>query len=116
MYSTFLARVTGLEAPFEQYGLYGTGATGFGVMCSSFWRAHQLSRYVQLKNQPGRQDEALLAADLARVRSTYELDRAARTIARLQTRGVLAVVGLPALWLGYRLTVHNVRESQGKKS
>ena len=71
-------------------------------MANSFFRAYNLAKYVKLKDIPGQQTEAQLAADMASV-APHELDRAGWTIARLKVRGAAAAIASPVLWIAWRL-------------
>lgn len=88
-----------MRAPFEQYGLYLTALGGSAYMANSFFRAHNIAKYVKYKDLPGHQEEAMWAAAMSKA-APHELeDRALFTIARLRTKGLGVAVALPTVWL-----------------
>ena len=115
LYSPVLASQFGMQAPYEQYGLYSAAVAGGAVMANSFFRAYHLAKYVDYKARPGCQEQAQFAADLAQV-APHELDRAGRTIVRLRARGITAALAFPALWVGWRLVMHTSQKTTGKRS
>ncbi len=105
LYSSVLAGQFGVKKPWEQYGLYAAAGAGGCILASSFFRAYNLAKYVELKGRPGFQEEAQWAADLAKV-APHELERPGLTSARLRARGVRAAIAFPALWLGWRVVMN----------
>ena len=114
LYSSFLANTFSMRAPYEQYGLYLTALGGSAYMVNSFFRAHNLAKYVKFKDIPGHQEEAQFAADMARV-APHELERAGRTVARLKVRGAAAAIAFPTMWLAWRLMSNTAAKPSSKR-
>ena len=115
LYSWFLANTFNMRAPYEQYGVYLTALGGSAYMAKSFFRAHNLAKYVKVKDIPGQQIEAQLAADMAHV-APHELERAGHTIARLKLRGVAVAIASPVLWIACRLVSQTPTRSNKKRT
>ena len=108
LYSEFLADTVGMETPYEQYGLYLTTLGtlgGVGYCANMLYRARLLAQAVA-EQDPNLKEELRM---FARV-TPDEFKKAHMHIASFRTRGLLAAVSWPLLWLAWRSSHGNVKK------
>jgi hypothetical protein len=97
----------GLATPWEQFGLYGAILGGCTYAGRQYFRAHHVVKYVETQNV-----EHLYLANVP----ASEAPRAMYLVNRIRTRGVIAALGAPILWLAWRSTSGLARRSQTRSS
>jgi hypothetical protein len=103
-YSTYLAEEMGMEAPYEQYGLYLTSASGIAYCVRQLYRARQLMKAVNETDA----EKRLYMLDDANV-GEQQLVRAGRYARRFCVTGIAVAMGAPLLWVCWRMAHHAKR-------
>lgn len=80
----------------EQYGLYGTTLAGLGYSALSWMRAHTLM-LASLESNSALARKLMLKANA----KEFDVERAVHLASEFRTRGLLAAIGAPMLWLGF---------------